>query len=204
MTRASSDRLKRAFDVVGASVALVVLAAPMAVIAWLVRRDLGSPVLFAQQRPGLGGELFTLWKFRTMRDATDAEGRTLPDGARLTRFGRALRASSLDELPELWNILRGDMSFVGPRPLLPQYLSRYSPEQARRHEVRPGLTGLAQVSGRNALSWPEKLALDVDYVDRRSLWLDLRILASTILHVLRREGISGEGVDTAEEFFGES
>lgn len=202
MPQPMTDAIKRAIDIVVAAVALVVLAVPMGVIAWLVRRDLGSPVLFAQERPGLGGELFTLWKFRTMRDAVDDQGRPLPDAARLTRFGRALRASSLDELPELWNILRGDMSFVGPRPLLPQYLDRYTPEQARRHEVRPGLTGLAQVKGRNALTWPEKLALDVEYVDRRSLWLDLKIIAATVLLVLRREGISADGVATAEEFLG--
>jgi sugar transferase EpsL len=195
-------RMKRAFDVVASAAALLVLAGPMAVIAVLVRRNLGSPVLFRQERPGLYGEPFDLVKFRTMRDAVDADGRPLPDAERLTRFGRALRSTSLDELPELWNILRGDMSVVGPRPLLMQYLDRYTPEQARRHEVRPGLTGLAQVAGRNALSWEDKFALDVAYVETRSLWLDLRIIARTVLQVARREGIAAEGSATAEEFLG--
>jgi sugar transferase EpsL len=195
-------RVKRVFDVLASSAALGVLGLPMAVLAALVRWRLGSPVLFRQERPGMHGELFTLCKFRTMRDAVDDEGRPLPDAERLTSFGRALRSTSLDELPELWNILRGDMSVVGPRPLLPQYLDRYTPEQARRHEVRPGLTGLAQVAGRNALTWEDKFALDVAYVETRSLWLDLKIIARTLVQVVRRDGIAAEGSATAEEFLG--
>jgi sugar transferase EpsL len=200
---AAADRSKRAFDVVVSALALVVLSPLMAALAILIRQRMGSPVLFTQQRPGLHGKLFTLYKFRTMRDAFDSAGEPLPDPERLTPFGRALRSTSLDELPELWNILRGDMSIVGPRPLLPQYLNRYTPEQARRHEVRPGLTGLAQVSGRNALDWPSKLALDVEYVDAQNLALDLRIIARTLIGVLRRQGIATEGTATAPEFMGE-
>ena len=179
--------LKRAVDMVGSAVGLALAAVPMAVIAVAVRATMGAPVLFRQVRPGRHGELFELVKFRTMRsgDGDDAE--------RLTRLGRWLRATSLDELPELWNVLRGDMSLVGPRPLLVEYLDLYSPEQARRHEVRPGLTGLAQVAGRNLLDWDERFALDVRYVEERSLALDLRILGRTVLAVLRREGISGGG-----------
>jgi lipopolysaccharide/colanic/teichoic acid biosynthesis glycosyltransferase len=187
-------RVKRAVDVVGAAVGLVVAAVPMAVIAVAIRVSMGRPVLFAQVRPGLGGEVFTLYKFRTMRAGSG------PDAERITRVGRFLRATSLDELPELWNVLRGDMSLVGPRPLLVEYLDRYSPEQARRHEVRPGITGLAQVSGRNASTWPERLALDVRYVDERSLGLDVRILARTVRAVLRREGISADGHATMPRF----
>ena len=179
--------LKRAVDMVGSAVGLAVAAVPMAVIAVAVRATMGAPVLFRQVRPGRHGELFELVKFRTMRsgDGDDAE--------RLTRLGRWLRTTSLDELPELWNVLRGDMSLVGPRPLLVEYLDLYSPEQARRHEVRPGLTGLAQVAGRNLVDWDERFALDVRYVQERSLALDLRILGRTVLAVLRREGISGGG-----------
>jgi len=185
---------KRTMDVVLSAAALAVLAVPMAVVAVAIRLTMGSPVLFRQQRPGRHGEVFTICKFRTMRDGPE------PDAERLTRLGRFLRATSLDELPELFNVLAGDMSLVGPRPLLVQYLDRYTPEQARRHEVRPGLTGLAQVSGRNATTWEERLALDVRYVDERSLLLDLRILARTVAAVLKREGISADGHATMPEF----
>jgi len=194
--------VKRVIDVVGAALGLVLLSP---VLAWLyvrVRRELGTPAWFVQERPGLRGRPFRLVKFRTMTDARDTSGRLLSDAQRLTPFGRWLRATSLDELPELWNVLRGDMSLVGPRPLLMQYLDRYSPEQARRHEVRPGITGWAQINGRNAISWEEKLALDVWYVDNRSIWLDLRILALTVIKVLRREGISAAAMATMPEFMG--
>jgi len=187
-------RVKRAVDVVGAVLALAVAAVPMAVIALAIRVSMGRPVLFAQGRPGLGGDVFTLYKFRTMRVGTG------DDADRITRLGRLLRATSLDELPELWNVLRGDMSLVGPRPLLVEYLEHYSPEQARRHEVRPGITGLAQVSGRNASTWEERLALDVRYVEQRSLAMDLRILGRTVRAVLRREGVSAEGHATMPRF----
>jgi lipopolysaccharide/colanic/teichoic acid biosynthesis glycosyltransferase len=194
--------LKRAFDVLVSAVALILLSPVLAVLALAVRTKLGTPVLFRQRRPGLHGRPFTLVKFRTMRDAQDPCGRPLPDEQRLTPFGRWLRSTSLDELPELWNVLKGDMSLVGPRPLLMQYLERYSPEQARRHDVRPGITGWTQVNGRNALSWQEKFALDTWYVDNRSFFLDLKILALTALQVVRREGISHEGGDTMPEFMG--
>jgi len=194
--------IKRLFDVLVAGCALVLLSPLLALLALAVRLFLGSPVLFSQQRPGLHGRPFRMVKFRTMRDALDAQGRPLPDAERLTRFGRFLRASSLDELPELWNVLRGEMSLVGPRPLLMEYLPLYSPEQARRHEVRPGITGWAQVNGRNALSWEDKFALDVWYVDHRSFGLDLRILALTVWRVLRPQGISQAGHATAEPFRG--
>ena len=197
-----SSRLKRALDLVGAAAGLVVAAPVMAVVAAAVRVDLGTPVLFRQQRPGLAGRPFMMMKFRTMRDAVDARGRTLPDGERLTRLGKLLRATSLDELPELWNVVRGDMSLVGPRPLLMQYLGRYSPAQQRRHEVRPGITGLAQVSGRNALSWDAKFELDVRYVDEWSNQLDLAILLQTVRAVLRRDGISHGADATMPEFMG--
>jgi len=193
---------KRVFDLALALPALLLLAPLLLVIALLVRLKLGAPVLFRQPRSGLHGKPFTLYKFRTMTGVRDAEGNLLPDAERLTPFGRFLRRTSLDELPELWNVLRGEMSLVGPRPLLMQYLDRYTPEQARRHEVRPGITGWAQVNGRNALSWEEKFALDVWYVDHHSLWLDLRILALTVLKVLSREGISQPGQATMEEFLG--
>jgi sugar transferase EpsL len=200
---AAYDPLKRLIDVVGAAIGLGLFAVPMAVVAVLVRRKLGSPVLFAQDRPGLHGEVFRLRKFRTMRDAVGPDGQPLPDAQRLTPFGSALRAWSLDELPELWNVLRGDMSLVGPRPLLVSYLDRYSREQARRHEVRPGLTGLSQIEGRNDTTWERKLARDVWYVDHRSLRLDLAIIARTVLTVLRRDGVNQPGQATAEEFRGE-
>jgi lipopolysaccharide/colanic/teichoic acid biosynthesis glycosyltransferase len=194
--------MKRAFDFTAALAALVLLAPALLAIAALVRVRLGSPVLFRQIRPGRRGRLFTIWKFRTMRDIADAGGKPRPDAERLTRFGSALRAASLDELPELWNVLRGDMSLVGPRPLLARYLPRYSPEQARRHEVRPGLTGWAQVNGRNALTWNEKFRLDVWYVDHRTFWLDLKIIGLTLVRVVRREGISAAGAATMPEFHG--
>jgi sugar transferase EpsL len=175
-----------------AVLALALLGLPMLVIALIVRLCLGSPVLFVQERPGRQGVPFRLVKFRTMREAYDAAGRPLPNEQRLTRLGRLLRRTSLDELPELWNVLRGDMSLVGPRPLLMRYLPLYTPRQARRHEVRPGLTGWAQINGRNCIGWEEKFELDVWYVDHRSFRLDLRILAVTVIKVLKREGISPE------------
>jgi len=195
--------LKRLFDLVSASLALLLLFPVLLLVAWLVHRRLGSPVLFRQVRPGLHGKPFEMVKFRTMRDAVDTEGNALPDAERLTPFGRFLRSTSLDELPELWNVIKGDMSLVGPRPLLMEYLSLYSAEQARRHEVRPGITGWAQVNGRNAVSWPEKFALDIWYVDNRSLLLDIRILFLTIKKVFVREGISAEGEATASRFTGD-
>lgn len=174
----------------------------LAVITACVRWSLGTPVLFRQSRPGLNGRIFSLLKFRTMTDARDSNGKLLPDGDRLTSFGRWLRSSSLDELPELINVLRGEMSLVGPRPLLVQYLDRYTPKQARRHDVRPGITGWAQVNGRNAISWEEKFELDVWYVDHHSIRLDLKILWRTLAKVLRREGISAAGDATMPEFRG--
>ena len=194
--------MKRIFDLVAALLGLLVLALPLVLLAWLVRRKLGSPVLFTQVRPGVHGKPFLMFKFRTMTDARDASGALLPDAQRLTPFGRFLRASSLDELPELWNVLCGEMSLVGPRPLLMEYLPLYSPEQARRHEVRPGITGWAQVNGRNAISWADKFALDVWYVDHRSLWLDVRILWMTVRKVMVRDGISAAGEATMPKFTG--
>jgi lipopolysaccharide/colanic/teichoic acid biosynthesis glycosyltransferase len=199
---AGGDRLKRVCDAGAAALGLVVLSPLLAAVALAVRLRLGAPVLFRQERPGLHGRPFVLVKFRTMRDATDAAGRPLPDERRLTPLGRWLRSTSLDELPELWNVLRGEMSLVGPRPLLMQYLPLYSPEQARRHEVRPGVTGWAQVNGRNALGWEERFALDVWYVDHRSLRLDLWILLLTLRKVLLREGISPAGQATMTRFDG--
>ena len=195
--------MKRLFDLLISALGLLVLALPLLTLAWLVRRKLGSPVLFAQVRPGLHGKPFIMVKFRTMTNVCDASGALLPDAQRLTSFGRFLRASSLDELPELWNVLRGEMSLVGPRPLLMEYLPLYSPEQARRHEVRPGITGWAQVNGRNAISWPDKFALDVWYVDNRSMWLDVRILWLTVRKVLVRDGISAVGEATMPKFEGD-
>ncbi len=194
--------LKRLSDLVLALMAAILLAPVLAVVAVLVRTRLGSPVLFRQVRPGLHGQPFEMVKFRTMTDARGADGALLPDAVRLTPFGQFLRRASLDELPELWNVLRGEMSLVGPRPLLLQYLPLYSPTQARRHDVRPGVTGWAQVNGRNALSWEEKFAADVWYVDNRSLWLDLKILALTVLAVLGRKGISAAGEATMPPFTG--
>jgi lipopolysaccharide/colanic/teichoic acid biosynthesis glycosyltransferase len=195
-------RGKRALDL-----ALVIVSAPvwlplLGILTALVRWRVGSPAFFRQERPGRSGVPFTLVKLRTMTDARDSSGELLPDAQRLTRFGRWLRATSLDELPELFMVLRGKMSLVGPRPLLPQYLGRYSARHSRRHEVRPGITGLAQVSGRNALGWPAKLDLDVRYVDECSLWLDVRILWRTLLSVLKREGISAAGAATMPDFTG--
>lgn len=196
--------MKRAFDIFGSIAALIVFA-PVIAATWLaVRLFIGSPVLFRQLRPGLNGKPFQILKFRTMTDARGPDGTLLPDGDRLTRLGRFLRGSSLDELPELVNILRGEMSFVGPRPLLMQYLPLYTPSQARRHEVRPGLTGWAQIKGRNALNWEQKFALDVWYVDNRSLWLDLRIIALTAWKVIRRDGINQAGDATMPAFTGSS
>jgi lipopolysaccharide/colanic/teichoic acid biosynthesis glycosyltransferase len=194
--------MKRFFDFICAALGLLLLAIPFLLLAWRVRRELGSPVFFCQMRPGLHGRPFRMIKFRTMTDARASDGRLLPDADRLTAFGRFLRASSLDELPELWNVLKGDMSLVGPRPLLVEYLPLYSRVQARRHDVRPGITGWAQVNGRNALSWDRKLELDVWYVDNRSLWLDLRILWLTLRKVLAREGISAPGEATMPRFTG--
>jgi sugar transferase EpsL len=200
--RFGHDAVKRGFDVVGAGAALVVLSPLLAVLAVLVRLRMGAPVLFRQPRPGLHGQIFEILKFRTMTDARDAWGELLPDADRLTGFGRFLRRSSLDELPELVNVLRGEMSLVGPRPLRVEYLPLYSPEQARRHDVRPGITGWAQVNGRNAVSWSEKFELDVWYVDHRSLRLDLKILWATVAEVVGGRGISAEGHATMELFTG--
>lgn len=193
---------KRLFDLVLTLPGVIFLLPVLIVIMFLVRVKLGRPVLFKQQRPGLGGRPFWLLKFRTMTDARGADGVLLPDAERLTRFGRFLRAASLDELPELFNVLKGDMSLVGPRPLLMQYLERYTPEQARRHEVRPGITGWAQVNGRNTITWEEKFKLDVWYVDNWSLWLDIKIITMTIWKILKREGINQTGQATMTEFMG--
>jgi len=193
---------KRMFDVVVGGAALVALTPVLIAVATVVRIGLGGPVLFRQLRPGAGGRMFRLAKFRTMSDARDDHGRLLPDSQRLGRLGKWLRASSLDELPELIHVVRGEMSLVGPRPLLPQYLARYDARQARRHDVRPGLTGWAQVNGRNALDWPARLELDAQYVETMSLALDLKILARTVVAVLRRDGISAAGEATVQEFRG--
>jgi len=194
--------IKRLFDILASSLGLLLLSPVIVIIAWQIRRKLGSPVLFRQVRPGLDGKPFEMIKFRTMRDAVDAQGNPLPDSERMTPFGSFLRASSLDELPELWNVLKGDMSLVGPRPLLMEYLPLYSPEQYRRHEVRPGVSGWAQVNGRNALSWEDKFKLDVWYVDNRSFWLDLKVIFLTLKKVVVREGISAEGEATMSKFTG--
>jgi len=194
--------IKRMLDLSLALIALVVLSPVLVVLAWQIHRKLGTPVLFRQIRPGWLGRPFEMVKFRTMRDAVGADGLPLPDAERLTSFGRFLRSASLDELPELWNVLKGDMSLVGPRPLLMEYLPLYSPEQARRHEVRPGVTGWAQVNGRNALSWDEKFDLDIWYVKHQSLWLDLKILLITVKKVFVREGISATGEATMSRFKG--
>ena len=194
--------MKRLFDITAAFAALLLLALPLALLTWQVRRKLGSPAFFRQVLPGMHGQPFEMVKFRTMTDARGPDGALLPDADRLTPFGRFLRASSLDELPELWNVLKGEMSLVGPRPLLMEYLPLYSPQQARRHEVRPGITGWAQVNGRNALGWDEKFKLDVWYVDHRSLWLDIKILWLTVKKVLVREGISAAGEATMPRFTG--
>jgi lipopolysaccharide/colanic/teichoic acid biosynthesis glycosyltransferase len=194
--------MKRLLDFTAALLGLILLALPLLVLVVLIRRKLGSPVFFRQTRPGLRGQPFKMIKFRTMTDARGPDGGLLPDAMRLTPFGRFLRATSLDELPELWNVLKGDMSLVGPRPLLMEYLPLYSSEQARRHEVRPGITGWAQVNGRNAIAWEEKFALDTWYVDNQSLWLDLKILWLTVKKVLVRDGISAAGEATMGKFTG--
>ena len=182
---------------------MIILLSPILIIVYiLVQNKLGRPAVFKQERPGLKGNVFTMYKFRSMTDERDANGELLPDAVRLTKFGKILRASSLDELPELFNILKGDMSFVGPRPLLVRYLDRYTSEQARRHDVRPGLTGWAQVNGRNAISWEDKFKLDVWYVDNWNLWLDIKILWMTFSKVFKREGIQGADQATMEEFWG--
>ena len=188
--------LKRAFDIAASASALVVLSPVLAITAHKVKKELGSPVLFRQTRPGLHGKPFEMIKFRTMKDATDKEGNALPDSERLTDFGKKLRASSLDELPELWNVLKGDMSLVGPRPLLMEYLPLYNAEQAKRHNVRPGVTGYAQVNGRNSLSWKERFEMDVWYVNNHSLLLDIRILLSTISKVITKDSV--EHLDSEE------
>lgn len=194
--------LKRLMDIVLSGGALVVLS-PVLLVVWIaVRRRLGAPALFRQMRPGLNRRPFEMIKFRTMREALGPDGAPLPDSERLTPFGRWLRATSLDELPELWNVFKGDMSLVGPRPLLMEYLPLYTPEQARRHEVRPGISGWAQVNGRNAVSWERKFELDVWYVDRHNLWLDLKIIFMTFRRIIRRDGISAPGSPTAEKFGG--
>ncbi len=193
---------KRTFDLLITVPLLICLAPVMGVLSLLIRRKLGSPVLFQQERPGQGGRPFRMIKFRTMTDARDASGVLLPDEERLTSFGRFLRASSLDELPELWNVLRGDMSLVGPRPLLMRYLPLYTPEQYRRHDVLPGVTGWAQVNGRNAISWEQKFVLDIEYTERMSLTMDLQILWKTVAKVLRRDGVSAADHATMPEFLG--
>jgi lipopolysaccharide/colanic/teichoic acid biosynthesis glycosyltransferase len=193
---------KRLFDIVAAMAGLIVLSPVIVIVAYLIRKRLGSPVLFRQVRPGLGGKPFEMVKFRTMRDALDANGNPLPDSERMTGFGSFLRSSSLDELPELWNVIKGDMSLVGPRPLLMEYLPLYDTIQVRRHDARPGVTGWAQINGRNALSWEEKFKLDVWYVDNQSLWLDLKIIFLTVKKVLIRDGISAQGEVTMTKFTG--
>jgi len=193
---------KRFFDFSATAFGLLVLALPLLLLALLVRTKLGSPVFFRQTRPGLHGKPFEMVKFRTMTDARDAQGELLPDSERLPPFGRFLRSSSLDELPELWNVLKGEMSLVGPRPLLMEYLPLYTPQQYRRHEVRPGVTGWAQVNGRNAISWEEKFALDVWYVENQSFWLDVKILFLTVKKVLVKDGISASGEATMTKFTG--
>lgn len=194
--------VKRIFDLLVAVTALAILAPVLFGVAILIRLQIGSPVVFRQQRPGLGGRPFKMIKFRTMLDSRDASGNQRPDAERLTALGRTLRATSLDELPELWNVLKGDMSLVGPRPLLMEYLPLYTPEQARRHEVRPGITGWAQVNGRNAISWEDKFKLDVWYVENRSLWLDIKIMWLTVKKVLLRDGITAAGEATMSRFTG--
>ena len=193
---------KRLFDIIASAFGLMLLSPVIAVVAWKISHKLGSPILFRQVRPGLNGKPFEMIKFRTMLDAVDAAGNPLPDSERMTPFGSFLRSSSLDELPELWNVLKGDMSLVGPRPLLMEYLPLYSPEQYRRHESRPGVTGWAQINGRNALNWEEKFKLDIWYVDNRTFLLDLKIILLTIKKVIVRDGISADGEATMAKFTG--
>ncbi|SUA48816.1 protein Pglb2 [Neisseria zoodegmatis] len=194
--------LKRLLDIIASALGLIVLSPVFLVLIYLIRKNLGSPVFFTQTRPGMNGKPFKMVKFRSMRDATDSDGHPLPDSERLTPFGRKLRSTSLDELPELWNVLKGEMSLVGPRPLLMEYLPLYNAFQNRRHEMRPGITGWAQVNGRNALSWNQKFQLDVWYIDNHSFWLDLKILLLTVKKVFVREGISAEGEATTTKFTG--
>ncbi len=203
MRKCIQGLIKRLFDFSASFFGLILLSPIIALVAWKIRKNLGSPVLFRQTRPGLNGKPFEMVKFRTMKDAVDAQGNPLPDSERMTPFGDKLRNSSLDELPELWNVLKGEMSLVGPRPLLMQYLPLYSKEQARRHEVRPGVTGWAQINGRNAISWEEKFKLDVWYVDNRNLLLDIKILFLTVKKVFVKEGISADGHVTIEPFTGQ-
>jgi lipopolysaccharide/colanic/teichoic acid biosynthesis glycosyltransferase len=200
--RGVARAIKALLDRSAALALLAILSPVLIAVAGVIRIQMGSPVLFIQRRPGLHGRSFALWKFRTMRSATGADGQPLPDAERLTRLGMFLRSTSLDELPQLWNVLQGDQSLVGPRPLLVEYLDRYTPEQARRHDVIPGITGWAQVNGRNAISWEQKLALDVWYVDHWSVALDIKILALTAMRVLRRKGIAHDGHVTMPEFLG--
>ena len=195
--------MKRTHDILGAAFGLVLLSPLLIYLAWRISRALGSPTLFLQMRPGKNGKPFQMVKFRTMLDASGPDGTPLPDAERMSTFGRKLRSTSLDELPELWNVLKGEMSLVGPRPLLMEYLPLYSAQQARRNEVRPGITGWAQVNGRNTISWDEKFALDVWYVDNRTFWLDLKILWMTIRKVMTRDGISAEGEATMAKFEGQ-
>ena len=194
--------LKRLLDIVIASIALILLSPVYFIVARKVKKNLGSPVLFRQVRPGLHGKPFEMIKFRTMKDAVDANGNPLPDSERLTPFGKMLRATSLDEMPELWNVIKGDMSIVGPRPLLVEYLPLYNEEQAKRHDVRPGITGYAQVNGRNAISWEKKFELDTWYVENQSLWLDFKIMLKTVKKVLAKDDISAEGEVTMSKFTG--
>lgn len=194
--------LKRLLDIVIASSALVLLSPVYALVAYKVKKNLGSPVLFRQLRPGLHGKPFEMVKFRTMKDALDLDGNPLPDSERLTAFGKMLRATSLDEMPELWNVIKGDMSIVGPRPLLMEYLPLYNREQAKRHNVRPGITGHAQVNGRNAISWEKKFELDTWYVENQSLWLDFKIMLKTVKKVIAKDDISAEGEATMTKFTG--
>ncbi len=194
--------IKRFLDIIIASIALILLSPLYAFVAYKVKKNLGSPVLFRQVRPGLHGKPFEMIKFRTMKDAMDEQGNPLPDSERLTPFGQMLRSTSLDEMPELWNVIKGDMSIVGPRPLLMEYLPLYSPEQAKRHDVRPGMTGHAQVNGRNAIGWEEKFKLDTWYVENQSIWLDFKIMFKTVHKVLAKDDISAEGEATMTRFTG--
>ncbi|MDJ0897399.1 MAG: sugar transferase [Xenococcus sp. MO_188.B8] len=194
--------IKSLLDKSVAAIILLLVSPMMMILAIAVYWKMGSPVIFAQDRPGKNNRIFKFYKFRTMTDARDQYGQLLADGDRLTTFGKWLRQTSLDELPQLWNVLKGDMSLIGPRPLIVRYLNRYSPQQARRHEVLPGITGLAQINGRNKISWDEKFQLDVWYIDHWSLWLDLKILLFTVVKVIKKDGINQEGYDTSEEFQG--
>ncbi|GLQ35965.1 hypothetical protein GCM10007939_22490 [Amylibacter marinus] len=196
--------MKRLFDIFGSGIGLILLSPVFLLLYFKIKSDMGAPVFFRQTRPGRDGKPFEMIKFRSMKDANAPDGTPLPDADRITPLGAKLRSSSLDELPELYNVLRGDMSLVGPRPLLVEYLPLYSPEQARRHDLRPGITGWAQINGRNALSWDEKFALDVWYVENRTLWLDIKILALTVKKVIKRDGISAAGEATMSKFTGTS